>query len=72
MFSALQYFLVYSNVYQKTIFFLKNWLLKAAGGTPLVAQWLRTRLPIQGTRVQALVREDPTWHGATKRMRHNY
>ena len=38
----------------------------------LVAQWLRIRLPIQGTRVQALVREDPTCCGATRPMRHNY
>ncbi|KAJ8798250.1 hypothetical protein J1605_001375 [Eschrichtius robustus] len=37
----------------------------------LVAQWLRIRLPIQGTRVQALVQEDPTCHGATKPVRHN-
>ena len=27
---------------------------------------------MQGTRVQALVREDPTCRGATKPMRHNY
>ena len=38
----------------------------------LVAQWLRIRLPIQGTRVRALVREDPTCRGATKPARHNY
>ena len=41
-------------------------------GTSLVAQWLRIHLPMQGTRVQALVREDPTCHGATKPVRHNY
>ena len=41
-------------------------------GTSLVAQWLRTRLPMQGTRVRALVWEDPTCHRATKPMRHNY
>ena len=29
-------------------------------GASLVAQWLRIRLPVQGTRVRALVREDPT------------
>ena len=40
--------------------------------TSLVAQWLRIRLPMQGTRVRALVREDPTCCGATKPMRHNY
>ena len=38
----------------------------------LVAQWLRIRLPMQGTRVRALVREDPTCRGATKPLRHNY
>ena len=27
----------------------------------LVVQWLRIRLPVQGTRVRALVWEDPTW-----------
>ena len=32
----------------------------------LVAQWLRIRLPMQGTRVRALVQEDPTCRGATK------
>ena len=41
-------------------------------GTSLVAQWLRTRLPMQGTRVRTLVQEDPTCHGATKPMSHNY
>ena len=41
-------------------------------GTSLVAQWLRTRLPVQGTRVQALIREDPTCCRATKPVRHNY
>ena len=38
----------------------------------LVAQWLRIRLPMQGTRVRALVREDPTCRRATKPVRHNY
>ena len=41
-------------------------------GTPLVAQWLRIRLPVQGTRVRALVWEDPTCRGATKPVCHNY
>ena len=40
--------------------------------TSLVAQWLRIRLPTQGTRVRALVQEDPTCRGATKPMNHNY
>ena len=38
----------------------------------LVAQWLRILLPMQGTRVQALVQEDLTCRGATKPVRHNY
>ena len=38
----------------------------------LVAQWLRICLPTQGAQVQALVWEDPTCHGATKPVRHNY
>ena len=41
-------------------------------GTSLVVQWLRIRLPMQGTQVRALVREAPTCRGATKPMRHNY
>ena len=39
---------------------------------PLAVQWLRIRLPMHGTRVQALVQEDPTCRGATKPVRHNY
>ena len=45
---------------------------RAETGTSLVAQWLRSCLPMQGTRVQALVREDPTCSGAAKPLRHNY
>ena len=41
-------------------------------GASLVAQWLRIHLPMQGTRVRALVWEDPTSCGATKPVRHNY
>ena len=37
----------------------------------LVVQWLRICLPMQGTGVQALVREDPTCHRATKPGHHN-
>ena len=46
--------------------------INGAGGTSLVAQWLRIHLPMQGTWVRALVREDPTFHGATKPMCPNY
>ena len=38
----------------------------------LVAQWLRIRLPMQGTWVQALVWEDPTCRRATKPVCLNY
>ena len=40
-------------------------------GACLVAQWLRICLPVQGTGVQSLVREDPTCLGATKPVSHN-
>ena len=46
--------------------------LRMMFGTSLVVQWLRIGLPIQGTWVWALVQEDPTCHGATKHMCHNY
>ena len=41
-------------------------------GASLMAQWLRILLPIQGTRVWALVWEDPTCCGAAKPVHHNY
>ena len=37
----------------------------------LVVQWLRICLPMQGTRVRALVWEDPTCRGATRPVSHN-
>ena len=46
--------------------------LKVEYRTSLVAQWLRICLPMQGTRVRALDREDPICHGATKPVHHNY
>ena len=65
----------------KAPFFLGSIAIKLAGefynngrdlGTSLVAQWLRIRLPMQGTRVRALVRENTTCPRATKPVRHNY
>ncbi|KAJ8789989.1 hypothetical protein J1605_004741 [Eschrichtius robustus] len=44
---------------------------KATIWTSLVAQWLRICLPMQGTRVRALVWEDPTCRGATRPVSHN-
>ena len=46
--------------------------LKVEYRASLVAQWLRICLPIQGTRVRALVWEDPTCCGATRPVSHNY
>ena len=41
-------------------------------GTSLMAQWLRVRLPMQGTQVQSLVLEDPTSRGANRPVCCNY
>ena len=46
--------------------------VKMRSWASLVAQWLRIRLAMQGTRVRALVWEDLTYRGATKPVRHNY
>ena len=46
----------------------EKWQMRAS----LVAQWLRVCLPIQGTRIRALVWEDPTCRGATGPVSHNY
>ena len=43
----------------------------ARWGASLVAQWLRICLLMQGTRVRALVWEDPTCHGAAGPVSHN-
>ena len=40
--------------------------------TSLVVQWLRSHLPMRGTRVRALVQEYPTCRRATKPVCHNY
>ena len=45
---------------------------KSTNGASLVEQWFRICLPVQGTRVRALVQEDATCRGATKPVRHNY
>ena len=41
-------------------------------GASLVAQWLRICLPMQGTRVRALVWEDPTCCRTAGPVSHNY
>ena len=45
---------------------------KTENRASLVAQWLRICLLMQGTRVRALVWEDPTCHGAAGPVSHNY
>ena len=47
-------------------------ILKYTYGASLVAQWLRICLLVRGTRVRALVWEDPTCHGAAGPVSHNY
>ena len=59
----------YNTNYQYVCLFV---FLKRSYGTSLVVQWLRICLPMQGTRVRALVWEDPTCRGATRPMSHNY
>ena len=47
-------------------------VLKLVSRASLVAQWLRVCLLMQGTRVRALVWEDPTCRGAAGPVSHNY
>ena len=60
--------LLYSTLLERVDFCLS---LKHSR-TSLVVQWLRIHLPMQGTWVRALAREDPTCRGVTKPVRHNY
>ena len=52
--------------------FLRMQYKRTNRGASLVAQWLRICLPMQGTRVRALVWEDPTCRGATRPVSHSY
>ena len=65
------YFLITSKA-EPPFICLFYFLKISSPGTSLVALWLRIRLPVQGTRVRALVQEDPTCCGTTKPMHHNY
>ena len=47
---------------------IEKWHCRAS----MAAQWLRIHLSVQGTQVQALVREDPTCRRATKPVCHKY
>ena len=53
-------------------FIIRKHSLKKKNRASLVVQWLRICLPMQGTRVRALVWEDPTCRGATRSVSHNY
>ena len=56
--------------YSSSVILNPNLNIKTYGAS-LVSQGLRIHLPMQRTRVQSLVREDPTCRGATKPVRHN-
>ena len=53
-------------------FILKYYTLRICEDFPVVVQWLRIRLPMQGTWVQLLVQEDPLYCRATKPVYQNY
>ena len=59
-------------ILSKSLTFSVSSSLKKDHRTSLVVQWLRIFLPGQGTRVRALVQEDPTCHRATEPASHNY
>ena len=60
--------LMYSSPSEMTFLLHLNNVLRAS----LAAQWLRVCLLMQGTRVRALVWEDPTCRGAAGPVSHNY
>ena len=60
------------NLKTSVKFFFTGEESKEFHGASLVAQWLRICLLMQGTRVRALVWEDPTCCGATGPVSHNY
>ena len=62
----------YPIPYQKRDKKLFHLFLKTSFRASLVAQWLGIRLPMQGTRVRAPVREEPTCRGAARPVSHNY
>ena len=61
-----------NNNYAWQSSYLETFISKVENGASLVAQWLRICLLMQGTRVRALVWEDPTCRGAAGPMSHNY
>ena len=69
--SHFQPHIVFINIKRKRFWLLRQQLYKTCRAS-LVAQWLRVCLPMQGTRVRALVWEDPTCRGATRPVSHTY
>ena len=57
---------------QQALLYCTPECFKSLSGASLVVQLSRIHLPMQGTRVWSLAREDSTCHGATKSVRHNY
>ena len=66
-----QHFLIIIMCIANILELIEMHILKNTHRISLVAQWLRNCLPVQGTRLRALVWEDPTCCGATKPVRHN-
>ena len=64
--------IIFLNWGNPLLILTKNLIKITGSGASLVVQWLRICLPMQGTRVRALVWEDPTCCGATKPVCHNY
>ena len=62
--------LLIHRTYLMNIYYVPEDYKKTLGAS-LVAQWLRICLLMQGTRVRALVWEDPTCHGAAGPVSHN-
>ena len=63
---------VYTDIDIDTIYMMQYNSTIKKNGASLVAQWLRVCLPMQGTRVRALVWEDPTCRGVAGPVSHNY
>ena len=60
-----------SNIQNRSGFISLVLRAKTMQKASLVVQGLRIRMPIQGTRIQSVVREDPTCLRATKPMSRN-
>ena len=55
-----------------SVFIIQGTFQEPYDWASLVAQWLRIRLPMQGTRVRSLVWEVPTCCRTAKPVCHNY